>query len=86
MQSVTIELGDADGATSLRSFLRAEGLTADLGADGAHRVAVDLIATVPEQRIETVLSAVDAWLSRSGNGSVTVHLDGSSYLLGPADG
>lgn len=69
--------------------LRAASLGRDLSTfhpeivpvDGRVEVRIELIAANPEQRISDVLGRIDAWLARSGEQAVRVHLDGRAYTL-----
>ena len=79
-EPMRIEVSDA---------VRAASLVYDLSTfhpeivpvDGCVEIRIELIAHNPEERISQVLSRIDAWLSRSGEQAVRVHLDGHAYTL-----
>jgi hypothetical protein len=77
---IRFTLDDADLAESLRrelSHLHAEVVT---GPDG-HDVQLELIVGNPDARITSALTAVEAWLARTGTAAVRVQLDGEVYTL-----
>jgi hypothetical protein len=82
VEAIQIELDDAAAAAALRAELRTHGFEVEC-PDGACLVSVDLIERNPEQRVERVLSVVDAWAARAGSSGVAVHIDGTRYLLNP---
>jgi hypothetical protein len=80
---IRIELDDHALAESLRralSIYHAEVVR----EDGRAEVRVDLVDGNPEQRVTQTLSAIDAWLARTGTASVRVHLDGRVHTLSAA--
>lgn len=80
MYEISIELGEVTHATELRAELRRRGFEAE-ELDGRASVTVDLLGFRPEQRLESVLSAVEDWLRSAGPDEVTVTVDGTSYRL-----
>jgi hypothetical protein len=75
---ITVE--DPDLAESLRRALSHFHAEVVDGPDG-HAVRLELIVGNPESRITKALSAVDAWLARTGTAAVRVHLGDGVYTL-----
>jgi hypothetical protein len=75
-----IELDDLALAASLGRALSA--CHPDVVHFGGHaEVRLELSDGNPERRVTDTLSAIDAWLARTGTASVRVHLDGHVYTL-----
>lgn len=80
MYEISIELDEQTHAAELRAELRRRGFEVE-ELDGRPSVTVGLLGFRPEQRIESVLSAVEEWLRAADPDAVTVNVDGTSYRL-----
>ena len=82
-EPLRIELADQARAASLaRELCLFHPEVVDV--EGRAELRIELIAHNPERRVEEVLHRIDAWLARSGEEGVRVHLDGRAYTLQPA--